>query len=331
MEAEWRLFPIIKERRKSKALHPGAPWALCGIRVGIDSSATCPTIMNYFVILPYGACQHLHGVVNLPRWCWWITVHRRDLLEGFMEKRRGHEPSEGPHHSIQPSWGAGFRDLGEIWCRFQGLVWTSCPSPCTSVNPCPWSRHMWVPSEKGRWCYWYTVSWRLLWRFHVFNNNTRSPVHLFIHVKDRITLKLKIELPYDPAIPLLSLYPEKVNEWVKVTQSCHLTLCDPVDHTVHRILQARILEWVAFAFSRGSSQLRDQTIIQKDTCTLMFIAALFTIAKTWKQPKCPSAGEWVKKMWCIYYNGLLLSHQRNKTGSLVEICWSSSLFLIQSS
>ena len=32
----------------------------------------------------------------------------------------------------------------------------------------------------------------------------------------------------------------------------------------------------------------------------MFIAALFTIAKTWKQPKCPSADEWVKKMWCVY-------------------------------
>ena len=39
---------------------------------------------------------------------------------------------------------------------------------------------------------------------------------------------------------------------VKVTQSC-LTLCDPMDHTVHGILQARILEWVAFSFSRGSS------------------------------------------------------------------------------
>ena len=47
---------------------------------------------------------------------------------------------------------------------------------------------------------------------------------------------------------------------VKVAQSC-LTLCNPVDYTVHRILQARILEWVAFAFSRGSSQPRDQTLV----------------------------------------------------------------------
>ena len=45
---------------------------------------------------------------------------------------------------------------------------------------------------------------------------------------------------------------------VKVTQSC-LTLCDPMDYTVLGILQARILEWIAFSVSRGSSQPRDQT------------------------------------------------------------------------
>ena len=44
----------------------------------------------------------------------------------------------------------------------------------------------------------------------------------------------------------------------------------------------------------------DKTIIQKATCTSAFIAALFTIAKTWKQPKCPSTDEWIKKMWHIY-------------------------------
>ena len=42
----------------------------------------------------------------------------------------------------------------------------------------------------------------------------------------------------------------------------------------------------------------------------MFIAALFTIAKTWKQPKCPSIDEWIKKMWV--YNGILLSHKKNE-------------------
>ena len=67
----------------------------------------------------------------------------------------------------------------------------------------------------------------------------------------RFPKKLKIELPYDPAIPLLGKYPAK-------------------------------------------------TIIQKETCTTVFIAALFTIAKTWKQPKCTLTDEWLKKMWHIY-------------------------------
>ena len=62
----------------------------------------------------------------------------------------------------------------------------------------------------------------------------------------RFLQKLKIELPYDPAIPLLGIYPEK-------------------------------------------------TIVQKESCTKMFIAALLTIARTQKQPKCPSSDEWIKK------------------------------------
>ena len=44
----------------------------------------------------------------------------------------------------------------------------------------------------------------------------------------------------------------------------------------------------------------DKTLTRKGTCTPMFIAAPFTIAKTWKQPKCPSTDEWIKKMWHIY-------------------------------
>ena len=67
----------------------------------------------------------------------------------------------------------------------------------------------------------------------------------------RFLKKLKIELPYNPANPLLGIYPEK-------------------------------------------------TIIQKETCTTMFIATLFTIARTWKQPKCLLTDEWIKKMWHIY-------------------------------
>ena len=44
----------------------------------------------------------------------------------------------------------------------------------------------------------------------------------------------------------------------------------------------------------------DKTIIQKDTYKSVFIAALFTVTRTWKQPKCPSIEEWIKKMWYIY-------------------------------
>ena len=64
---------------------------------------------------------------------------------------------------------------------------------------------------------------------------------------------LKIDLPFDPGIPLLGIYPKDA----------------------------------ALQF-------------EKDVCTPMLIAALFTIAKKWKQPKCPSVDEWIKKMWYIY-------------------------------
>ena len=85
----------------------------------------------------------------------------------------------------------------------------------------------------------------------------------------RFLKKLKIELPYDPAIPLLGIYSEK-------------------------------------------------TIIQKDTCTPMFTAALFTIARSWKQPKCPSTDEWIKKMLHIYTMEYYSAIKRNEIGSFVE-------------
>ena len=43
-----------------------------------------------------------------------------------------------------------------------------------------------------------------------------------------------------------------------------------------------------------------ETRIERDTCTALFIAALFTIASTWKQPRCPLADEWIRKLWYIY-------------------------------
>ena len=65
--------------------------------------------------------------------------------------------------------------------------------------------------------------------------------------------KLKMELPFDPAIPLLGLYPKN-----------------------------------------------PETAIQKNLCTPKFIAAQFTAARCWKQPRFPSVNEWIKKLWYIY-------------------------------
>ena len=59
--------------------------------------------------------------------------------------------------------------------------------------------------------------------------------------------------------------------------------------------------------------------MQKDTCTPIFRAALFTIAEIWKQPKCPSKDEWIKKMWCvcmyiyIYTHTHIYTHTRRHT------------------
>ena len=94
--------------------------------------------------------------------------------------------------------------------------------------------------------------------------------------------------------------------WLKVAQSC-LPLCDPTDYTVHGILQARILEWVAFPFSRGSSQLRDWTQV---SCTA---DGFFTSLAT-RETQSPwgssiifkkAKGSWHQKPWKL----LLSSHQ----------------------
>ena len=59
------------------------------------------------------------------------------------------------------------------------------------------------------------------------------------------------------------------------------------------------------------------TIILKDTCTPMFIAALFTIARTWRQPRCPSIDEWIRKMWYIYTTEYYSTTKRNEFESVV--------------
>ena len=58
----------------------------------------------------------------------------------------------------------------------------------------------------------------------------------------------------------------------------------------------------------------EEARIERDTCTPMFIAALFTIARTWKQPRCPSADEWIKKLWYIYTMEYYSTIRRNTFG-----------------
>ena len=60
----------------------------------------------------------------------------------------------------------------------------------------------------------------------------------------------------------------------------------------------------------------------------MFIAALFTIARTWKQPKCPPTEEWIKKMWYIYTMEYYSAIKRNEIGSFVEM-WMDLESVIQ--
>ena len=66
----------------------------------------------------------------------------------------------------------------------------------------------------------------------------------------------------------------------------------------------------------------------KKTCIPLFIAALFTIARIWKQPRCPSIDEWIKKLWYIYTNGILLSLKRN-TSELVLMRWMNLEPIVQ--
>ena len=72
-----------------------------------------------------------------------------------------------------------------------------------------------------------------------------------------------------------------------------------------------------------------ETIIEKDTCTPVFIAALFTIAKTWKQPRCPSTDEWIKKLWYIYTMEYYSAIKRN-TFESVLMRWMNLEPIIQS-
>ena len=73
----------------------------------------------------------------------------------------------------------------------------------------------------------------------------------------------------------------------------------------------------------------EKTIIQKYTCTRMFITALFTIARSWKQPKRPSTDQWIKKLWYIYRMEYYSATKRYQIVSFVET-WMDLETAIQS-
>ena len=61
----------------------------------------------------------------------------------------------------------------------------------------------------------------------------------------------------------------------------------------------------------------EETRIERDTCTAIFFAALFIIARTWKQPRCPSADEWKRKLWYIYTMGYYSAIKKNTFESVL--------------
>ena len=73
----------------------------------------------------------------------------------------------------------------------------------------------------------------------------------------------------------------------------------------------------------------EESIIQKDTCTPVFIEALFTISRIWKQPKCTSTDEWIKKLWHIYTMECYSVIKRNEI-ELFVVRWVDLESVIQS-
>ena len=73
----------------------------------------------------------------------------------------------------------------------------------------------------------------------------------------------------------------------------------------------------------------EETRIERDICTPMFTAALFIIARTWKQPRCPSADEWIRKLWYIYTMEYYSAIKQN-TFESVLMRWMKLELIIQS-
>ena len=78
-------------------------------------------------------------------------------------------------------------------------------------------------------------------------------------------------------------------------------LVQPLSTTIWRYLRKLYIEFPCDPAIPLLGIYPDKTFLEKYTCTRMFIAALFTTVKTWKQPKCPLTEEWVKKMWYVEF------------------------------
>ena len=85
-------------------------------------------------------------------------------------------------------------------------------------------------------------------------------------------------------------------------------LVQPLWRTVWRVLKKLKIELLYDPAVPFLDTHLEKTLIQKDTCNPVFIAALYTIVKTWKQPKCPLTAEWLEIG--TYINGILLSHNK---------------------
>ena len=81
---------------------------------------------------------------------------------------------------------------------------------------------------------------------------------------------------------------------------CECKLVQPLWRTACRFLKKLEIELPYIPAMPMLGIHTEETRIERDTCTLMFITALFTIARTWKQPRCPSADKWIRKLWYIY-------------------------------
>ena len=120
-----------------------------------------------------------------------------------------------------------------------------------------------------------------------------------------IKIQIKTTSKYNLLPVRMAIIKESINNkcWRRCGEKCTFLHCwwgcklvHPLRRTVYRFIKKTNIEQPYDPEIPLLGIYLEKTIIQKDPCTPVFIAALFTIAKTWKQPKYPSTEEWLKKM-----------------------------------